>query len=474
MHPAAGQIATWLLCESMNARGEHICFEYKADDQDPAPVRDYRAQRYLRRVCYGNFTASSDLYSWTTDNPAELGWHFHLLFDYGERSTSLTDIPAYDGAPLKPWTVRPDSFSTHGQGFELGTRRLCQQALLFHHFPGQSTDQPKLVRRLLLQYRQAQEDEQWTYSQISAAHYQAFDANGVVENTPPIEFDWASETARHVGTLVHRWLERIGRSGLDAWSQPGVFAWDRIDPGSALLAEHLPAMKGEGVDLGAGSGELRRGKEEGVAQGGAVVWILLSFSVFALTITLAKAIQLWQPQLLSGAANKAFALLAEGKRSEALLLVHGRRNPRCRLLSEALEVLEQDRLSCSEQKEEVARLARLRLEPFSSWLRPLEVIASVSTLLGLFGTVLGMIQAFQALEQAGTQVNPSVLSGGIWVALLTTAVGLAVSMPVMICHSALERRLERLAAAMANDIDQLFTLAARRSFELANNKARLA
>ena len=80
----------------------------------------------------------------------------------------------------------------------------------------------------------------------------------------------------------------------------------------------------------------------------------------------------------------------------------------------------------------------------------------------------------QALEQAGTQVNPSVLSGGIWVALLTTAVGLAVSMPVMICHSALERRLERLAAAMANDIDQLFTLAARRSFELANNKARLA
>lgn len=209
-------------------------------------------------------------------------------------------------------------------------------------------------------------------------------------------------------------------------------------------------------------------------QGGAVVWILLSFSLFAFTIIIAKAIQLWQPQLLSGAASQAFALLAEGKRSEALLLVHGRRNPRCRLLSEALDVLEQDRLTCSEQKEEVARLARLQLEPFSSWLRPLEVIASVSTLLGLFGTVLGMIQAFQALEQAGTQVNPSVLSGGIWVALLTTAVGLAVSMPVMICHSALERRLERLAAALANDIDQLFTLAARRSFELANHKARLA
>jgi len=44
--------------------------------------------------------------------------------------------------------------------------------------------------------------------------------------------------------------------GLDAWSQPGVFAWDRIDGGSALLAEHLPALKGAGADLGCGYGAL--------------------------------------------------------------------------------------------------------------------------------------------------------------------------------------------------------------------------
>lgn len=44
--------------------------------------------------------------------------------------------------------------------------------------------------------------------------------------------------------------------GLEAWSQPGVFAWDRIDAGSALLAEHLPALKGAGVDLGCGYGAL--------------------------------------------------------------------------------------------------------------------------------------------------------------------------------------------------------------------------
>ena len=44
--------------------------------------------------------------------------------------------------------------------------------------------------------------------------------------------------------------------GLEAWSQPGVFAWDRIDPGSALLAEAMPALKGAGADLGCGYGAL--------------------------------------------------------------------------------------------------------------------------------------------------------------------------------------------------------------------------
>jgi 16S rRNA (guanine1207-N2)-methyltransferase len=43
---------------------------------------------------------------------------------------------------------------------------------------------------------------------------------------------------------------------LDAWSQPGVFAWDRIDTGSLLLAQHLPALKGAGADLGCGYGAL--------------------------------------------------------------------------------------------------------------------------------------------------------------------------------------------------------------------------
>lgn len=90
----------------------------------------------------------------------------------------------------------------------------------------------------------------------------------------------------------------------------------------------------------------------------------------------------------------------------------------------------------------------LRLE---SGFRFLDSVAQLAPLLGLFGTVLGMIEAFQALQNAGSSVDPSLLAGGIWVALLTTAVGLAVAMPTALVLSWFESRMmaERVFAGRA-------------------------
>ena len=68
-----------------------------------------------------------------------------------------------------------------------------------------------------------------------------------------------------------------------------------------------------------------------------------------------------------------------------------------------------------------------------------------------------MIDAFQQLEAAGNQVNPAVLSGGIWEALLTTAVGLVVAIPVVAMLNWLERRVDHLAHDMDNLVTQVFT-----------------
>ena len=68
-----------------------------------------------------------------------------------------------------------------------------------------------------------------------------------------------------------------------------------------------------------------------------------------------------------------------------------------------------------------------------------------------------MIEAFRQLEAAGNQVNPAILSGGIWQALLTTAVGLAVAIPVVAILNWLERRVDGLAHEMDNLVTQVFT-----------------
>ncbi len=86
--------------------------------------------------------------------------------------------------------------------------------------------------------------------------------------------------------------------------------------------------------------------------------------------------------------------------------------------------------------------AETRFARLESGFRLLDSVAQLAPLLGLFGTVLGMISAFQALQEAGAQVDPSILAGGIWVALLTTAVGLAVAMPTALALSWFEARMD--------------------------------
>lgn len=184
---APQRVASWLLQESLNAHGEHIGYEYKAEDSAPAPgqAHDYRAQRYLHRVLYGNAAASSHLYGWNEQE--QPSWHFHLLFDYGERTLDLEQKPIYGPEGLNPWLMRSDPFHHYGNGFEVGTRRLCHQVLMFHHFPDELGPTPALVRRLLLEYRTTS----LAYNQLVAAHYQAYDASGAVENMPPMEFDYS-------------------------------------------------------------------------------------------------------------------------------------------------------------------------------------------------------------------------------------------------------------------------------------------
>ena len=191
--------------------------------------------------------------------------------------------------------------------------------------------------------------------------------------------------------------------------------------------------------------------------GGPVVILLMALSVMALTIVVVKLIQFRGARLGDTArAHQAIQHYRRGNLSEAITMTENAKNPVCHMLLMAVRARAQN-LPDGLIREELERQATEVLESLRSWFRPLEVIATLAPLLGLFGTVLGMISAFQQLEQAGNQVNPAILSGGIWVALLTTAVGLAVAIPTVAVHSWLERRVERVAAAINDAVTQVFT-----------------
>lgn len=81
-------------------------------------------------------------------------------------------------------------------------------------------------------------------------------------------------------------------------------------------------------------------------------------------------------------------------------------------------------------------------------LRGLGIIAHISPLLGLLGTVTGMIKAFMQIQGLGGSVDASVLAGGIWEALLTTAAGLAVAIPTMFAYHYFEGKVDDFSSWM--------------------------
>lgn len=84
----------------------------------------------------------------------------------------------------------------------------------------------------------------------------------------------------------------------------------------------------------------------------------------------------------------------------------------------------------------------------------LGVIASATPLLGLLGTVIGMIRVFAVLVEEG-QANPALLAGGISEALVTTAAGIAVAIPALVFHRVLQRKVDALAVTMEREAGQL-------------------
>ncbi|MBK1668811.1 hypothetical protein CKO28_12295 [Rhodovibrio sodomensis] len=225
------------------------------------------------------------------------------------------------------------------------------------------------------------------------------------------------------------------------------------------------------MDGGAGA---LQGAIDTLRLGGPVVAILLLLSVVALAVVIAKLVQFRVLRLADMApVERALSAYRRGDRLQALSVLDRRRNPVAQTVAEAIRAERQTTADRSLLREETARRAAAQIENLRSHLRILEVIATLSPLLGLFGTVLGMIDAFQAMEAAGSQVDPAVLSGGIWAALMTTAVGLAVAIPATATANWLDRRIERVTHAMEDAVTRVYTADAAITWDTDDERAQV-
>lgn len=183
-----------------------------------------------------------------------------------------------------------------------------------------------------------------------------------------------------------------------------------------------------------------------LGQGGVVIWIIAALSVLALTLVFWKAMRLAALGAWSGGRRTKRAVDAwqAGEMQTAIDAVEGAQSTRARVAAAGFSAIGTPGFSNSDAEAEITRVAKAELADARRGLKALDMIATIAPLLGLLGTVLGMIAAFQAMQAAGASTNPAALAGGIWKALLTTAAGMAVAIPTTMALGWFESVIDRL------------------------------
>jgi biopolymer transport protein ExbB len=165
-----------------------------------------------------------------------------------------------------------------------------------------------------------------------------------------------------------------------------------------------------------------------IESGGLIAWIIVGLGALAAVLILLRCIFLRNASASTGRAQEVGHLVSEGKLEAALEASRQLKGATYRVLAAAVRNLERDRAHIEDIISEQILHESTYLNRFGSLIM---VIAAVAPLLGLLGTVTGMISTFDIITEFGTG-DPKLLSGGISIALVTTEIGLAVAIPALI------------------------------------------
>ena len=178
-------------------------------------------------------------------------------------------------------------------------------------------------------------------------------------------------------------------------------------------------------------------------KGGPVAWILLCYSIIALAIVLERYTHFLRMGRLS--PQFSFKLQDALKQNTITSLVDGMRGPEVAVISGLHQAYQQ---GVQDLVRTATRIGSQELQRMERGFRTLGLLGDTAPLLGLFGTITGMIKAFMVIEQAGGKVDAQALANGIWEAMVTTGIGLAVALPILFLLHWLEAQAARRTNAM--------------------------
>ncbi len=245
----------------------------------------------------------------------------------------------------------------------------------------------------------------------------------------------------HVGYLR---TEKGGARWIAVPGSPGRHIEHRITDAFAETTDDIPLDISRGAALQGIS--QHKDVSEWLRSGGVLVWPILFVGGMALLLSLERMVVLCRLKLSKSLDMQEILALVENKEWENCkqrCSILGR-TPAFRVISRSLEAVGKSR----EVVEATLDEAMLREIPsMERFLATLNILAAIAPLLGLLGTVTGMISTFQVITLYGTG-DPRMMSGGISEALITTQLGLGVAIPIMIVHHFLQRRVENLIGDM--------------------------
>lgn len=180
--------------------------------------------------------------------------------------------------------------------------------------------------------------------------------------------------------------------------------------------------------------------------GGVMIWPLLGLSVLALGVIMERILVFSTTKLPDQALENDLCQALHHNDTTRALQELQEKSPLVLPMVKAIFDVQNNE---TRDRERLAQIAgRDALHTLDNHLSFLAVTARVAPLMGLLGTVLGMIQTFSRMSQAQGAVDMTALAGGIWQALLTTAAGLAVAIPALFAHQYFIRRREQTAYSL--------------------------